>query len=82
MPAAKKSITQCKGAFLYSNGKLPEVYPKESNKIMQESETLQEICKDLGIPENLKSDIEPDFCGWELLYLKLDKGNRINITYS
>ena len=59
MLAATKSITQCKGVFVYFNRTFPEVYPKESNKIMQAAETLQELCKDEGIPDNLKSDRSP-----------------------
>ena len=64
MPAATKSITQCKDVFVYSYGTLPEVRPKESNKSMQGAETLQEFCKNVGIPDNLKSDRAPELCGW------------------
>ena len=56
MTAATKSITQCKGKFVYSNETLPEVYPKESNKSMQAVVMFQEFYKDVGISENLKSD--------------------------
>ena len=37
MPAATKSITQFKGVFVYYNGTLLKVYPKQSKKIMQSS---------------------------------------------
>ena len=37
----------------------PEVYPKYINKIMQAAETLQEICEDVGILDNLNSDRAP-----------------------
>ena len=60
---AKNSITQCKGAFFYSNGTLPETYPKKSNKSVQAAETMQEFCEDVGITENLKSDRAPEFYG-------------------
>ena len=49
---------------------------------MQAEETLQDFCKDVGIPENPKSDRAPEFCGRESSYLKLDKGKRINVTYA
>ena len=54
----QKSITQCRGEFVYPNGTFPEVYTKESNKSMKSVETLQKLCEDTGIPENLKSDSE------------------------
>ena len=59
MPAATNSITQFKGEFIYSNGTPPEVYPKWSNKSVQVSETLQEFSDNIGISENLRSDIAP-----------------------
>ena len=49
---------------------------------MQAAETLQEFCEDVGIPENLKSDRAPEFCGQESSYLNLDKEKRINLTYA
>ena len=48
---------------------------------MQAAETLQKSCDEIGIPENLKSDRAPDFCGQESSQLKLSKGRRINLTY-
>ena len=60
----------------------PEVYPKYINKIMQAAETLQELCECIGIPENLKSDRAPEFCGRETSYLNLANGKRINMTYA
>ena len=55
IPHATKSITQYRGAFVNPNGTFPEVYPKESNKSTQAVETLHGLCKEIGIPENLKS---------------------------
>ena len=71
MTSATKSITQCKGAFVSFNRTLPEVYPKESNKIMQAAETLRELCEDVGILENLKSDRAPELYGKESSYINL-----------
>ena len=81
MTAATKLITQYRSAFVYSNGTFPEVYPKESNKSMQVEETSQEFCEEIVIPENLKSDRAPYFCGQESSYLKLAKGKRNNLTH-
>ena len=43
MPAATQSITQCKGAFVYFTGEIPEVYPKASNMSKKSTEMLQEF---------------------------------------
>ena len=68
--------------FVYSNGTFPEVYPKYSNKSMQEAEMLQEFYNDLGISYKLKSDRAPEFCGRESSYLILSQGKKINLTYA
>ena len=62
IPGTTNSITQCKGASLYSDGTLPGVYPKESNISMKVAEKIQELCKSVGIPENIKSDRASDIC--------------------
>ena len=59
MLAATKPITNAKVRLYYFSRKFHEVYPKESNKIMQAAETLQRICESVGIPDNLKSDRAP-----------------------
>ena len=82
IPAATKSNTQCRGEFVYSNETFPEVYPKEINKSMQLAETLQEFCEDKGVPENLKIDRKPEFCGQESSYLNIAKGKQNNMTYA
>ena len=73
---------QCKGVFVYSNGALPKVYPKDINNSLQAADTLQKLCKDICIPENLKSDRALYLCGQETSYLKLSQGNQINLTYA
>ena len=82
MPSATKSITQCKGAFVYSNGTYPEVYPKENNKMGSAAETLQSFCHDVGVPEKLKSDRAPELCGRQSEYAKLAKSKRIDLSYA
>ena len=59
MPAATKSITQCKGAFVYYNGTLTAFYLKESYKSMKAADLLKELCKGVYIPYILKSDRAP-----------------------
>ena len=82
MPSATKSITQCKGAFVYSNGTYPEVYPKEDNKMGSAAETLQSFCHDVGVPERLKSDRAPELCGRQSEFAKLAKRKRIDLSYA
>ena len=61
---ATNSIMQCRGKFVYSNGTFPELYPKQSNNSMQGLDKLQEVLKDIGIPDNLKSYKSLGLCGW------------------
>ena len=46
---------------------------------MQAEDTLQEICENIGIQENLNSDRGPDFCGQKSSYLNISKGKKINL---
>ena len=82
MPSATKSITQCKGAFVYSNGTYPEMYPKEDNKMGSAKETLQSFCHDVGVPEKLKSDRAPELCGRQSEYAKFAKSKGIDLSYA
>ena len=43
---------------------------------------LQELCKDIGILENLNSKRSPEFCGQESPYLNLANCTKINLTYA
>ena len=49
---------------------------------MQAEDKPQELYKDIGIVENLKSDRAPEFYGQESSHLKLAKGKRINLNYA
>ena len=49
---------------------------------MQAAETLQEICEDVGIPDNLKSDRAPYSYVRESSYIKLAKYKRVILTYA
>ena len=82
MIAATKSITQCRGVFVYSIGTFLEVYLKDRNKSVKAVGMLHELCEDVGIPKKLNSDIEPEFCGQESSFIKFSKGKQINITYA
>lgn len=82
MPSKTKSITQCKGAFVYTNGEFTQVYPKESNTAGHAYASLNDFCADVGIPEKLKSDRAPEFCGRESAFLKSAQKRGIELTYS
>ena len=82
MAARVKSLTQCTGAFVYTNGHFTEVYPKEDNKSISANVTLNDFCQDVGTPEKLKSDRAPEFCGRDSAFLKNAKKKGIDLTYS
>ena len=63
MPAKTTSLTQCTGAFVYTNGHFTEIYPSENNQSVTASTTLNDFCQDVGTPERLKSDRAPEFSG-------------------
>ena len=60
-------------AFVLSNGTFKKVYPSESKQKMPSNMTLNYFCNDVGIPENLKSDRSPEFCGRNYEFLKYAK---------
>ena len=72
MTAATKSITQCTGAFVYTNGHFTEAA----------STTLNDICSNVRTPEKLKSDRAPEFCGQDSAFLKNANKRGIDLTYS
>lgn len=82
MTAATKSITQCTGAFVYTNGHFTEVYPKENHTSIAASTTLNDLCNDVGTPEKLKSDRAPEFCGRDSAFLKNANKRGIDLTYT
>lgn len=82
MTSKTKSISQCTGAFVYTNGHFTEVYLKENNKSSSASTTLNDFCNDVGTPEKLKSDQAPEFCGRDSKFLKNAKKKGIDLTYS
>ena len=63
MASKTKSITGCTGAFVYTDGKFTEVYPKHVHTQTLATETLSDFCQDVGIPEKLKTDKAPEFSG-------------------
>ena len=82
IPGATKSIRLYKGVFVYSNGLLHEVNPKQRNNSVLELDMLQELCEDIGIPENIKSERSSKVCGQKASYLKLAKDKRTNLIYA
>lgn len=82
MPSSVKSITQCKGAFVYSNGTYAEIYPKEDNTQVSAAATLQDFCRDVGVPETLKSDRAQEFCGRDSEFKKLTRKKGIDMSYA
>ena len=82
MPAKRKSITQATGAWIYTNGFFSEVYPSESKKSTNASQSLNDFCQDVGIPEHIKSDRAPELCGRTSAFLSLAKRKHIECTYA
>ena len=82
MSARTKSLSQNTGAFVYSNGSMTEVFPMSNHSNVSAATSLKEFCEDVGIPERLKSDRAPEFCGRNSECLKLAKKKAIELTYS
>ena len=62
IPAKTKSIIKWTGSWVYKNGSFSKFYPKEANKSIPTSETLQDFCDDIGTPKHLKSDRTLEIC--------------------
>ena len=62
MPAKTKSLTQCTGAFVYSNGTFTEVYLSKTHNMADTAQTLREFSTSVGVPVKLKSDRDPELC--------------------
>ena len=82
MTAKTKSITQCKGSWVYTNGAFTEVYPSESNHQIPANVSLNDLCNDVGIPEKLASDRAPELCGRKSTYLTNAKLKGIDLSYA
>ena len=82
MHARTKSLTQCTGAFVYSNGTFTKIYPTETHNAADAAQTLREFCSDVGIPEKLKSDRAPELCGRKSEFRKVAQKNGIDLTYA
>ena len=82
MSARTKSITQNTGAFEFTNENFTDVYPKEKHTRTMAGDALQEFCDDVGIPEQLKVDRAPAFCGRNSDFLAATKKNRIQLTFT
>ena len=82
MPARTKSITQCTGAFVYTNSHFTQAYPMEDHTNVSANTTLNDFCNAVGIPEELKSDRASEFCGRESAFLKTARKEGIDLTYN
>ena len=82
LSAGTKSLRQNVGAFVYSNGLFTECYPAESNRQEPATTSLREFCEDVGVPERLKSDRAPEFCGRNTDFHKVARRKGINLTYA
>ena len=82
MQAKTKSITQCTGAFVYTNGTFTEVYPKETHAQIPTNQTLNDFCNDVGVPEKLKSDRAPELSGRNSAFLANAKNRGISLTFA
>ena len=58
------------------------MYPKEDNKSVSASATLNDFCNDVGTPEKLKSNRAPEFCVRDSEFLKNARKGGIDLTYS
>ena len=75
-------ITQCEGAFVYSNSTFTDVFPQESNKSINANCTLNDFCKDIGIPEKLASNRALELCGRNSAFLATAKRKGIDLSYA
>jgi len=75
-------ITQCEGAFVYSNSTFTDVFPQESNKSINANCTLNDFCKDIGIPEKLASNRALELCGRNSAFLATAKWKGIDLSYA
>lgn len=75
-------MTQCTGAFLYTNGQFMEVYQKENHNWDNGANLLVKFCIDVGITNNLKTDKKTELCGRNSSFVELAQKRRITLTYA
>jgi hypothetical protein len=56
-----RSLGQSTGAFIFTNGRFTEVYPKDRHTHGNAADALNEFIDDVGIPVNLRTDMAPEF---------------------
>jgi len=81
MVSSVKSLSQNTGAFVFTNGRYTEVYPKESHTHTSAAEALDEFIQDVGIPVNLRTDMASEFTGRNSEFVKLARKWSIRLTY-
>ena len=73
MPAKRKLIRQCVGAYVLTSGSFTEVYPMEINSAENAKTALNQFVTDVGIPLNLKTDLGANITGRKTVCLKFIK---------
>ena len=82
MQARRKSIRQCTGAFVFSNGPFTEAYPTVKKNQYDAAASLRTFCDDVGVPHKLKTDFAGQFVGRDTEFMKLVRKNHIDISFA
>ena len=77
-----KLLAQNAEAFVFSDRTFAEVYLSDSKQQMSANMSLNDLCNNVRIPVNIKSDRAPEFCGRNYEFLKSAKLKGIYLTYS
>ena len=80
--AGTKFLAQNAGAFIFSDGTFTKFYSFESKQQMPGNMSLNYFYNNIVIPEKLKSDRAPEFCGRNSEFLKYAKRKGIDLTYA
>ena len=80
--AGTKLLAQNAGDFVFSNGTFTKVYRNDSKQQIPANKSLNDFFNNVGIPEKIRSDRAPEFCGWNSEFLKYAKRKVIDLTYT
>ena len=78
--AKTKSFDGNTGAWLYTTGKFTVVYPCGSRR--KEGDTLRKFADDIGIPDQVRSDLAPELTGKNTEFLAQAEHLGIDVTHS
>ena len=73
MTARAKSLDQNTGAYIVTNGELTTAYPTMTENQYDAANSLQSFIHDVGIPTNLKTDMQASFVGKHTEFQKVVK---------